>query len=62
MIVTPDFIGSAEVHAKVFGAPDYKPVILELGTSSIAGASQERVEEFAEQVFDDVVSVLEESK
>lgn len=61
MICTPDFVSSAQVHAKVFGAPDYKPVILELGTSSIAGASPELVEEFAEQVFDDVVSVLKGS-
>ena len=56
--MTPDFESSAHAHAKVFGAPDYKPVMLNLETSSIAGLSSERIEEYAETIFDDVVAIL----
>lgn len=57
-IATPKFESSARIHAKVFGLPDYKPVMLNLDTSSIAGVSTERVEEFGERLFDDVVATL----
>lgn len=58
LIITPDFMGSARAHAKVFGLPEYEPVVLDLDSSSIAGASPERVEGFAEDLIDDVLAVL----
>ncbi len=58
LIATPKFENSARIHAKVFGLPDYKPVMLNIGSSSIAGLSVEHCEEYAEQLFDDVVAVL----
>jgi hypothetical protein len=51
-------VSSAHAHAKVFGAPEYQPVLLNLGTSSIAGISPDRVEQLAESIFDDVVAIL----
>ena len=59
LIATPGFKRSAEVHAKAYGAPDFKSVILNVDDgSSIAGFSPERVQQFAEDIFEDVVAVL----
>ena len=58
LIATPKFENSARLHAKVFGLPEYECVMLNLDTSSIAGASPELIESFAEGLFDDVVRVL----
>ncbi len=58
LIATPKFENSARVHAKVFGMPDYKPIYLDFGASSIAGHSPERIEEFAERLADEVIAVL----
>jgi len=58
LIATPKFENSARVHAKVFGMPEYKPVYLDFGASSIAGFSVEQMEDFAERLTDDVIAVL----
>jgi len=58
-VATPGFKRSAAVHAKAYGLPEYRPAILDLDDrSSIAGCNADRVEQFAEQMFDDAISIL----